>query len=47
MTDLKLQASRLKRKIRIANRRDYFYDAEKLEVELELINQKIESENVR
>ncbi len=44
MDNLEFQAERLKTKIRVCLRKDYFLDAAKFEVELELINQKIKGE---
>ena len=41
MDDLEFQAERLKTKIRVCMRKDYFLDAEKFKVELELLTQKI------
>jgi len=45
MNELEFKASRLKTKIRTARRQDHFFDAEKYEAELELINQQIKKEN--
>lgn len=44
MNDLEFQAERLRTKIRVCLRKDYFLDAEKFQVELELLNQKIKGE---